>query len=273
MAISDLTGPHGDGERDEHVDGEEDEAAPFANADASFAEEQARDNADEVFQDEELPLPEDETRLPWLESDDEEEAYGGYNVGQTIALVLALLLVLGLVVGGIWWLTREGPDEDLVADGSTIKSEGPYKQRPENPGGKVFEGTGDSSFKVSEGQSSPARLGEAGPEDAKPGFASLDKKGEGEKAAGSDGSSETAVDTTGVGVQVGAYSDRAKAEAGWSRLAQQYDALSGLRHRVVEGRADIGTVYRLQAIADGVSEANKLCSQLKSSGLNCYVKR
>jgi hypothetical protein len=73
-------------------------------------------------------------------------------------------------------------------------------------------------------------------------------------------------------VQVAAYSNRSQAEAGWTRLTSQYEALSGLHHRVVEGQADIGTVYRLQAMAGNLAAANALCSKLKAAGLACQVK-
>jgi hypothetical protein len=272
MAISDMTEPYGDDEREDPIDGEENEASPIEDEGVSFDEDQASENANETSLDDELPLADEETRLPWLEGDEDEDEYGGYSTGQTIALAAAALLVLGLVVGGIWWLSRTGPDADLVAGGSAVKSEGPYKQRPDDPGGKVFDGTGASSFKVSEGQSNPARLGEKAAQPT-PGFETLDEGGKAPKVKPSDGANDGTVDTPGVGVQIGAYSDRASAEAGWSRLAQQHGALKGLRHRVLEGQADIGTVYRLQAVADDASAAKALCGGLKSSGHNCYVKR
>jgi cell division protein FtsN len=78
---------------------------------------------------------------------------------------------------------------------------------------------------------------------------------------------------SGPGVQVGAYSNRESAEKGWTRLSQQYEALSGVRYRIVEGRADIGTVYRLQAVPGDASAANRLCATLKGAGLSCQVKR
>jgi hypothetical protein len=78
---------------------------------------------------------------------------------------------------------------------------------------------------------------------------------------------------SGVGVQIGAYTSLATAEAGWTRLSQQHDSvLSGIKHRVVEGKADIGTVYRLQALAGDASGANDLCARLKTAGVACQVK-
>ena len=76
----------------------------------------------------------------------------------------------------------------------------------------------------------------------------------------------------GIGVQVGAFSTQPAAEAAWAHLAQAYDALSGAPHRIVTSKADIGTVYGLQAVADSDAAANALCDRLKTAGLNCQVK-
>ena len=73
-------------------------------------------------------------------------------------------------------------------------------------------------------------------------------------------------------MQVGAYPRRADAEAAWSRLTRQTEALSGVSHRVVEAQVDIGRVYRLQAVTGSRAEANRLCAALKADGLACFVK-
>jgi len=207
-------------------------------------------------------------RLPWLETDgDDEEEFKGYNGGQLFTLIALGLLAVAVIGGGIWWALSTRKDEVLVADGSVIAApKQPYKERPKDAGGKTFAGTGDTSFAVSEGQTRPARLGEA----AAPKTAAV------EPAAPKPSASASAAPATpapsGVGVQVAAYSSRASAEAGWSRLSAQYEQLSGLNHRVVEGSADIGTVYRLQVLAGDVSGAHALCGRLKAAGLACQVK-
>ncbi len=53
---------------------------------------------------------------------------------------------------------------------------------------------------------------------------------------------------------------------------QQHSALSGHAHRVIEGKADIGTVYRLQAVATDAGAARSLCAGLRAAGLACQVK-
>ncbi|MCX7285117.1 MAG: SPOR domain-containing protein, partial [Novosphingobium sp.] len=49
--------------------------------------------------------------------------------------------------------------------------------------------------------------------------------------------------------------------------------LKGLSHRVIEGKADIGTVHRLQAVAADGAAADALCRRLQAGGLKCQVKR
>jgi len=211
-----------------------------------------------------LSLGDEDVRLPWLESDDDEDDYQGGGTGQLIGLLLMGLLALAVVGGALWWFTQPRGNE-LVADGGVIKAPAtPYKEKPENPGGKTFDGTGDTSFAVSEGQTRPARLGlETGPA-ATPAAPAAPAK--------PDAAAPAPGDTGGVGVQIAAYSNKPAAEAGWTRLSAQYEALASQRHRIVEGKADIGTVYRLQVVAADAGAANALCRDLKGKGLACQVK-
>lgn len=215
----------------------------------------------EPLETERLALEDEDDRLPWLESDDDEYYEDGSSDGKRMwTFVIAGLIALGAIVGGIFWATRQSPDPALVADGSTIAApEGPYKEAPKDPGGRKMDGTGDSTFAVSDGQTRPAQLGGA----SAPASPAVDLGKAGGAAAPATG---------GVGVQVGAFSSQAKAEAEWARLKGQHSMLSGVSHRVVAGQADIGTVYRLQAVAGNAAAANTLCSQLKAAGEKCQVK-
>lgn len=219
--------------------------------------------------DEQLTLSGDEDeRLPWLESGDEDYEEAGVDSARIFGFALLALLALGAFVGGIWWFGNRGPDPELVADGSTIEAPaGPYKEKPEDPGGKKFEGTGNMAPAVGEGRDTEGRIADNAP---KP---SIDAPTTGQGALARPSATATpAASSGGVGVQVGAYSSKEQAEAGWQKLQAQTDKLSGVSHRVVQGQADIGTVYRLQAVAGDAASASRLCTALKADGVACQVK-
>ena len=251
------------GATDDRNDG--DELQPWETA--------AEDHDDQPLVTEQLGLTEEEERLPWLESpeDDEWDDSQQSDNSKLAGFVLMGLVALAAIVGGIWWATNRGPDPALVADGSVIEApDQPYKQAPQDPGGKTFDGTGDSSFAVSEGQNRPPQLGgEAGtPVAAAPAPAPAQAA-----APAAATPAPAAAASGGVGVQVGAFSSKATAEAGWTKLVGQAGAaLSGVPHRVIAGNADIGTVYRLQAVAPDAAAAQALCGKLKAAGISCQVK-
>ncbi|TCM19867.1 cell division septation protein DedD [Novosphingobium sp. PhB165] len=242
-----------------------------------------------------LDLGDEDVRLPWLEGEDEEfEPQRGGGTGQTALLVVLALVAIGAIIGGVFWFTRHKSDQPLIASGGVIEApKQPYKTRPENPGGDVVAGTGDTSFAVAEGQSRAPQIGEGQPDAPAPGFDSAGKPADGQSAAQSAAKpaagqpSAKAADkpapaapaakpeptVSGVGVQVGAYANKATAEAGWATLKVQYPGLAGVNHRIVEGQADIGKVYRLQAVPGDLAAAKALCSGMRSAGLSCQVKQ
>ena len=224
-------------------------------------EEAPFDDGAPIEAEEQLALADGEERLPWLESEDDYEQ-PGVDTGRIVAFAAVGLLAVVLVLGALWWFTGDNTDEALVADGSTIEApEEPYRTRPDDPGGQQVAGTGDTSFEVGEGQSVEGRIAGSGDVPAP----SIDR----EQAATPTPSAAAG----SVGVQVGAYSSRAAAEAGWSQLSGRIEALQGRSHRVVQGAADSGTIYRLQAVAGSGAEADTLCRSIKSQGGDCQVKR
>lgn len=97
----------------------------------------------------------DEDRLPWLEPVEEDRA-SAPGTGKTIAALLVTLLVIGLVVGGIFWLSASRPragSGDLIA-----APEGDYKVRPDQPGGMKVEGEGETAFAASDGRETNASI-------------------------------------------------------------------------------------------------------------------
>jgi hypothetical protein len=213
-----------------------------------------------VIEPEELAFAHEDERLPWLEADDDDGAEPGVDTGRVVAFVVGALVLLGLAIGALWWFFRDHTDTAVVADGSTIAAPaGPYKTRPSDPGGAEAVGTGNTSFAVAEGKGPEGKV--AAPVEApRP---SIDREQAGGGTAPAGGS---------VGVQVGAYSSRERAEAGWSTLSTRYPALDGVSHRIVEGTVDGSPIFRLQAVAGDLKTAQALCSALQSQGGDCQVK-
>lgn len=228
--------------------------------------------------DDELDLASTDS-LPWLESDDGDEDAGGLDTSQILGFLTALVLLLGAVVGGVWFISNTAAGGEAVADGSVIAAPaGPIKTRPENPGGKEFAGTGNVAPVVGEGgtRSAVVASGETPPLPDAP-ATSPAATGAGKllpikPSPASTPTAAPAANLTGVGVQLAAYGTRARAEQGWTDITRRTDALTGVKYRVVEGKVDIGTVYRLQAVAADRASAERLCAALKADGLDCQIK-
>lgn len=212
----------------------------------------------------ELALSAEES-LPWLESDEAVEA-GAVDSARIVGFAAILLGILALALAAVWWFSRSGQNRALQADGSTIAAPvGPYKEKPGDAGGKQFAGTGDIAPAVGEGQRREGVVKEEQP--------SVSAGADAGPSIARRSSNDKIVPIGAVGVQVGAYATRAKAEAGWRALRGATKLLDGFNHRIIKGEADIGTVYRLQAVASDLARANRLCRDLKGDGLACQVKK
>lgn len=258
-------------------DGAEDAEEKDAPSDAEVADEDAapdgapldEDEQDDAFEGEDLGLVSDDDALPWLESSDYEDIES-VDAWRITGFVVLGLVVLALLVGGIWYFTSRGDDGMPVADGSTIEApDGPYKERPEDPGGKTFEGTGDMAPAVGEGESREGRLADK-PATPEPVAKAPEKPAE---TTAPEPAKPAAAPDNRIAVQVGAYRDEATARAGWRQLSRQTDALSGVEYRIVKGEADIGTVYRLQALPGDMAAARRLAAALKADGVASQIKR
>ncbi|PZQ23090.1 MAG: sporulation protein [Sphingopyxis macrogoltabida] len=241
---------------------------------------------------------EDEDRLPWLEAADHFEDDGEVSPVRLLVMVLGGLLLIGAVLGGLWWVQNGGkraPGELILAD------KGDYKVAPVNDAAKTFDGEGDASFAASEGAEpagrvDPTRMPEepAVTPEEREAAAKAAKKVAADKAAAAkiaakkvdDKASPAttpataavkapAADTaTGAGwIQLGAFSSEAAATKAWGNLSKRFAYLSDLNRAVSPAKVGDGTVYRLRVAAGSAANAANLCGKLRVAGENCVVVR
>lgn len=199
---------------------------------------------------------EEGNRLPWLESaeiyDDDEGEYSPVRIAIFIVLALALLAA---IVGGIYWMQNRNVS-GLNGDGSLIAAPtDDYKMRPNDPQAREFEGEGDASFAASQGQVTTGKLGTAPPIEAPM----------------KNDADVPPVNPNSAMIQLGAFSSETQANNAWSGFARRFADIDALPKRVVEGTVEGSTIYRLNAVAQNVSEAKKICNSLKAAGESCLV--
>lgn len=240
---------------------------------------------------------EDEDRLPWLEAADGFEEDGEVSPARLLVMVLGGLLLIGAVLGGLWWVQNGGArgKGELIA-----AQDGDYKVAPKNDGAKAFEGEGDASFSASEGAEpagrvDPTRMPEEpavtpeGREAAvtkmaadkaaatKTSAAKAAPPGKAKPAAAPMKAAEAAVKaaaTSGAGmIQLGAFSSDAAAAKAWTNLSKRFAYLADLTKSVSPAKVGDGTVYRLRVSAGTTANATNLCGKLRVAGENCVVVR
>jgi hypothetical protein len=244
----------------------------------------------------------EEDRLPWLEPVEDETAEEGVSAGRLIAGLIAALVILGCVVGGVYWLKQRvaGGDAGTVAGNPTLiaAQPGPYKTKPADQGGMQVKGQGDSAYAASEGADpnasidlskvpeAPIAKGAPAPQPAAPAPTPA-KPVETAKAvpvapvktvpvpapkptAPAPAPVQT-VETPAAGgtIQLGALPSEAAANSAWKSLSGRYGYLAALNHSVVQAQVNGKTYYRLRAAAGG--GASSVCSKLKVAGEACAV--
>ena len=203
----------------------------------------------------------DPDRLPWLETADGYEYDEGASPLKVAAMVLGGLALLAVIVGGIYWAQRN-QSGGATGNGELIAAqEGDYKVKPDEAGGKTFEGEGDSAFAASEGKKTGATIAPA------------PKAGDAKTAAPATITSGAAP-AGAVMVQLGAFGDSAKADTAWAALSKRFGFLSGVNRRIAEASGEGGRkIFRLQAITANAAAAQQLCAKLKAAGENCLIVR
>jgi len=207
----------------------------------------------------------DPDRLPWLETADG-SAYDDRASPLRIAvMLLAGLVLLAAIIGAIYWLQRNQIG-GANGNGQLIAAPvGAYKVKPQDAGGKRFEGEGDSAFAASEGTKTGATLVPAAKTAPIAPPAAI---------ASAPVAAPAAAPASAVMVQLGAFGDSAKADAAWAALNKRFGFLAGMNRKIAETNVEGGRkVFRLQAVAANSSEAQQLCAKLKVAGENCLIVR
>ena len=212
----------------------------------------------------------DSESLPWLEGVEDEDNPPAVSARKMLAALLLVLLGIGLVAGTLFWLGRQdsgtGPPELIRAE------PGPYKVRPDDPGGLDVAGDSGTAYATGAGEDSDAvldvsRLNDtplpapaakpaedtpkpAAKEPVKPALAPAPPSG-----------------AKGTVIQLGAYGSTAKAETAWRLLSSRFPAVAGLTKMVVPYSGG----YRLRAAAGSPAEAQSACRAVTAGGENCFV--
>ena len=218
------------------------------------------------------PGLDDDDRLPWLEAVEEDEASDGPGAAKLIAFVVIGLLVIGLVVGGVFWMrSTDGGSADPAGEPELIAApEGDYKVKPDDPGGMKVEGKGDTAYAASEGadpkgvinvDAAPEAPVVAAPKQQPAPAAAAPKQAPAAPAPARPASG-------GATVQLGAFSSQAGANNAWKALSTRFKYLSPLSHSVVPATVNGKTLYRLRA---GGPDAKGLCGRLRVAGESCVV--
>jgi hypothetical protein len=219
-----------------------------------------------------------EDRLPWLEAVEEDGDESGPSALKLIVAVLIGLAAIGGIVGGIFWLgNRDGAANR--APEAIAAPEGPYKVKPDSPGGMAVEGQGATAFDAAQGGTPNASIDTdavpeapvtAQPKAAQPAAKEPPalKAPPATNAPAPKAAEPAAPAATGGGatIQLGAFPNAAAAEKAWKAMSGRFSYLAPLSHSVVSAQVNGKTWFRLRASGPG---AANVCGRLRVAGENC----
>jgi hypothetical protein len=217
----------------------------------------------------------DDQALPWLEAVDDEDGPRGISARKMLVALFLVLAAAAIVAGTMFWLGRRDP----VVTGAPelIRAEpGPYKVKPQDPGGLDVAGDSETAYSTSAGEDPDAALDVRKlPEDMTP----LPAPAEGQVPPKKIPPNETKVPAndepapagpSGPTIQLGAYASTIKADTAWSLLSGRFPEVAALKKSVVTATVKGKPFYRLRAV--GSSEQTKAaCAALRAAGESCLV--
>jgi SPOR domain len=217
----------------------------------------------------------DDQGLPWLEAVDDEDGPRGVSARKMLVALLMVLLAAAIIAATFFWLGRR----DLPAGGTPelIKAPpGPYKVKPDDPGGLDVAGESGTAFSTSAGEDPDSALDmnnlphgvEAPPPAPVPGAPVKEPA----KPAPEPVKPPAADPAAGPSptIQLGAYASTIKADTAWGMLSTRFPAVASLGKAVIGASVGGRTIYRLRAT--GSSEQTRAaCAALKAAGESCLV--
>ena len=204
-------------------------------------------------------------QLPWLEAVDDEDGPPGISARKMLAALAVVLLAALVVSGTFYWLGRQ--TADVTGAPELIRAEpGPYKVKPQDPGGLDVTGDSDTAYETSAGEDPDSRLNlEALPD--RPVAAPAEPKPAPAERAPAEPAAEKPRGGAGSVVQLGAYTSAGQAQRGWDALSARFSILSGTSKMIVPYPGG----HRLRAATASPDEARSVCRALKAGGENCFV--
>ena len=210
--------------------------------------------------------------LPWLEPVEDEDEPPALSARKMLAAVLVVLVAAALVAGTLYWLGRGTAEEGSGPPQLIAAEPGPYKVRPENPGGINVAGDSETAFATGAGEQVDGQLDLAAvPEQpiARP----EPRAAEPVPAPGKDAQAEAPpaapAGPAGSLVQLGFYDNVGQANAAWATLSGRFPAIAGAGKVVVPHQGG----QRLRASFASAGEARQACQLLRAAGDACFVVR
>ncbi len=220
----------------------------------------------------------DEQGLPWLEAVDDEDGPRAVSAGKMAAFVAIVLVAAAIVVGTFFWMGRSSPA--VTGAPELIRAEpGPYKVKPNDPGGLDVAGDSSTAFATSAGEDTDATLAGTPPEEAAdvPAPVPQPRKlppNETKVPAHDEPPPATVPPPApvpgGPTIQLGAYASRIKADTAWGMLAGRFPSVAALSKQVIEANVGGKTIYRLRA-SGAAGATSAACDALKAAGENCLA--
>ena len=217
----------------------------------------------------------DDQALPWLEAVDDEDSPRGVSARKMLVALVLVLAAAAIVAGTMFWLGRRDP----VVTGAPqlIRAEpGPYKVKPEHPGGLDIAGESETAYSTSAGEDPDAALDVRQlPQDMKP----LAQPAETPAPPKKIPPNETKVPApddgapaapSGPTIQLGAYASTIKADTAWTLLSGRFPEVAALKKTVVTATVKGKPFYRLRA-AGSSDQTKAACAALRAAGESCLV--